>query len=76
MPISPTHSRSVPPAIASMPKAMVAAQVPLVHGRVLGDVAGRHVEREVEDLEAEVEGRADLVDRRPAGREILQHLAV
>ena len=65
----------MPPAIASMPKAMVAAQAASSMRRALRDVAGRHVEREVEDLEADVEGGADLVDRGAAGREVLQHLA-
>ncbi len=45
----------------------------LVHGGRFGDVVGRVVEGELEDLQADVEGRADLVDRRAAGREILQH---
>ncbi len=40
------------------------------------DVGGRHVEGEIEDLEAEVEARADLVDRGAAGREVLEHLPV
>ena len=69
-------SRSVPPAIASMPKAMVATQAFSSMAGVLGDVARRHVEREVEHLEAEAEARADLVDRRAAGGEIVDHLAV
>ncbi len=41
----------------------------------IGDIAGRDVEREVEHLEAEIVGDADLVDRRAAGGEILHHLA-
>ncbi len=36
--------------------------------RPRGDVAGRQVQREVEDLQAEIVGEADLVDRRAAGR--------
>ena len=39
------------------------------------DVAGRHVERELEDLETESEGRAYLVDRGAACGEIQDHLA-
>ena len=41
----------------------------------MGEIAGRQVEREIEDLEAEIIGGADLVDRCPACCEILQHLA-
>ena len=74
MPISPMQSRSVPPAIASMPKAMVAAQSRSDSAGLLGDVAGRKVERQIEDLQAEIIGCADLVDRRAASREILHHL--
>ena len=40
----------------------------------LREIPGREIEGEIEDLEAEIEGGADLVDRRAAGREILQHL--
>ena len=45
----------------------------LVERRLLGDVAGRLLEREFVDLEREVEGLADLVDRRAAGGEIRHH---
>ena len=45
----------------------------LVHCRRLGDVVGRIVEGELEHLQADVEGGADLVDRRAAGGEILEH---
>ena len=49
---------------------------PLVHGCVVHDVGGGDVESEIEGLEAEVVGGADLVDRGAAGREILEHLSV
>ena len=39
----------------------------LVHRRLLGDVAGRLLEREFVDLQRDVEGLADLVDGRAAG---------
>ena len=68
--------RSVPPATASMPKAMVATQDSLVHGGVRDDVGRRHIEGEIEDLEAEVEAGADLVDRGASGGEVLEHLPV
>jgi len=47
----------------------------LVHGRALRDVAGRDVEGEIEDLQPDVEGGTELVDRGAAGREVRQHLA-
>ena len=56
--------QSVPAATASMPKAMVATQAFSSRAGPGGDVAGRQVEGEVEDLEAEAVGGADLVDRR------------
>ena len=40
----------------------------LVERGVLGDVGGRQMQRQVEDLQAEIVGDADLVDRRTAGR--------
>ena len=48
----------------------------LVHRGLRDDVVGRHVEGEVEDLEAEAEAGADLVDRGAAGGEVLEHLPV
>ncbi len=45
----------------------------LVERRLLGDVAGRLVERQFVDFERDVEGLADLIDRRAAGREIRHH---
>ena len=47
-----------------------------VEGGSLGDVAGRIFEGQFEDLEAEIEGLADLVDGGAAGLEIGHHLAV
>jgi adenosylcobinamide-GDP ribazoletransferase len=49
--------------------------LPLVHGRVAGDVARRHVEGEFEDFQAEPERGADLIDRGAAGGKICHHLA-
>ena len=40
----------------------------LVEGGSLGEIAGRQMQREIVDLEAEIMGDADLVDRRAAGR--------
>jgi cobalamin synthase len=45
-----------------------------VHGRVERDIGRRHIEGEVEHLETQPERRANLVDRRPARGEVLQHL--
>ncbi len=44
-----------------------------VHRRLFGDVLRRNVEGEFEYLQAETESRADLVDRRAPGGEILHH---
>ena len=46
---------------------------PLVHRRLLRDVAGRLLQRELVDLQRNIEGLADLVDRRAAGGEIRHH---
>jgi adenosylcobinamide-GDP ribazoletransferase len=46
----------------------------LVHRGFLRDVGGRIIEREVEDLEAEIVGDADLVDGGAAGGEVFDHL--
>ena len=46
----------------------------LIQRRFLGDVAGRHLQRQVEDLEAEIVGDADLIDGGAAGGEIGDHL--
>ncbi len=48
--------------------------VGLLHRRLARDVAGRDVEGEVQHLEAEVVGEADLVDGCAAAGEILDHL--
>ena len=45
-----------------------------VEGVLRDDVRGRLVERELEDLQAEVVGDADLVDCRAAGGEVRHHL--
>jgi hypothetical protein len=58
-----------------MPNAIVAAQVLFVHGGFNRDIGGRHFERQVEDLQAEIIGDADLVDRSTAGREVFHHLS-
>ncbi len=47
--------------------------VALVERGLLGDVAGRLFQREFVDLQRDVEGLADLVDRRAAGGEIGDH---
>ena len=46
---------------------------PLVERRLARDVAGRPLERELEHLQRNVEGLADLIDRRAAGGEIGDH---
>ena len=48
----------------------------LVEGRAGADVAGRQIHGEVEHPEAEAVGGAELVDRRPPGGEVVQHLPV
>ncbi|ENN89287.1 hypothetical protein RHSP_29741 [Rhizobium freirei PRF 81] len=48
--------------------------VTLAERRLFGDVGSRKIERQIEDLETEVVGDADLVDRSSAGSEILHHL--
>ena len=45
----------------------------LVERRLPRDVAGRLLEREFVDFQRNVEGLADLVDRRAAGGEIGDH---
>jgi hypothetical protein len=46
----------------------------LVHGGFNRDIGGRHFQRQVEDLQAEIVGDADLVDRSTAGGEVFHHL--
>ena len=46
----------------------------LLERRPFGDVARGHIEREIEHLEAKLEGRADLVDGGAAAGEIRHHL--
>lgn len=48
--------------------------VALGKGGLFCDVARRIVERQVEDLQAEIVGDTDLVDRRAAGGKVLDHL--
>ena len=74
MPISPMH------------KKIDAARHrfhPVGHGRrafgflercIFGDVAGRDLERQLEHLEPEIEGLAQLVDGGPAAAEVRHHL--
>ncbi len=59
-----------------MPKAMVAAQSRSESAASLGDIAGWVIEREVEDLQAEVMRDADLVDRGATGGKVFHHLCV
>ena len=47
----------------------------LIHGRGFGDVVGGCLERQLEDLETQIEALANLVDRSAAGLEIGHHLA-
>ncbi len=64
----------MPPAIASMPKAMVATQAfSSIAGSAVMSPVGRSSARS-NTLKPSVEGGADLVDRRAAGGEVLQHL--
>ena len=46
---------------------------PFVERRLTGDVAGRPLERQLEHAQRNVEGLADLIDRRAAGGEIGDH---
>ena len=48
----------------------------LVQCRAGADVAGRQIDGEVEHPEAEAVGGAELIDRRAAGGEVVQHLPV
>ena len=56
-----------------MPNAIVAAQAFSSSAGSSRDVAGRLLEREFEDFQRNVEGLADLVDRRAAAGEIGDH---
>ncbi len=47
----------------------------LLHRGAFGEVAGRMVQRQLEDFEADRIAFADLIDGRAAGGEIIQHLA-
>jgi hypothetical protein len=58
-----------------MPKAIVATADFSSSAGPSREVLGRKVQRQIEHLEAEIERRADLVDRRPARRKVVQHLA-
>ena len=48
-----------------MPNAMVAAQPRSSSAGILGEIGGRQMQRQVIDLQAEIVGDADLVDRAP-----------
>jgi hypothetical protein len=69
IPISPMQRRSVPPAEGHGPGA-----TGFVHRRLDRDVPGGDLEREVEHLEAEVVGGADLVDGGSPPGEVRDHL--
>lgn len=72
-PIAPTQRRSVPPPAASMPNAIVAAQPRSCERGIRGDVSGREIKREVKDLQSQIMGEADLIDRGAAGGTEFDH---
>jgi hypothetical protein len=74
MPISPMHKQVGAAGNRLHAEGHGGGAIALRQRRLLGDIACGIFERQIEHLEAEIIGHADLVDGRAAGREILDHL--